>query len=38
MASGDAALVRKIVLTGSRRSADKLIRRHYDDIYRFVAH
>lgn len=37
MASGDAALVRKIVLTGSRRSADKLIRRHYDDIYRFVA-
>lgn len=38
MASGDAALVRKIVFTGSRRSADKLIRRHYDDIYRFVAH
>lgn len=38
MASGDAALVRKIVLTGSRRSADKLIRRHCDDIYRFVAH
>lgn len=38
MAGRDAALVRKVVRTGSRRSADKLIRRHYDDIYRFVAH
>lgn len=38
MADGDVALVRKIVRTGSRRCADKLIRRHYDDIYWFVAH
>ncbi len=28
----------RLSFTGSRRSADKLIRRHYDDIYRFVAH
>lgn len=38
MAGRDAALVRKVVRTGSRRCVDKLIRRHYDDIYRFVAH
>lgn len=37
MADEDAVLVRSIVRTGSRRSADKLVRRHYDDIYRFVA-
>lgn len=33
----DAALVRCVVRTGSRRHADRLVRRYYDGVFRFVA-
>lgn len=33
---GDAALVQKILRRNSRTAADTLVRRYYDEIYRFV--